>query len=276
MMQSGLLIRMNTVLLNFIHSQFDSSVVRDTSNVLNAYKSGKLGATPNTGDYYIEAELQFMRRSKKIGAKTTSIAFVVEGETEMWYLQMLKMNEEKERNVRINIKPEIPQKKKLEDQFKLVCEMAAENKTVFWILDLDTILKETREWKGSKKSPLMVFLGYRNNLLESYDNVKVIVNNPCLEFWFLLHFEGKQKYYEKCSGARKRLKRYLSGYEKKERYFKRPNNDIYLRLKPNLKAAIDNANSFGGFDVDEPKKAMCEMDVLFMMQELRKCRGEKL
>lgn len=37
-------------------ADFDSSVVRDTSNVLNAYKSGKLGATPNTGDYFIETE----------------------------------------------------------------------------------------------------------------------------------------------------------------------------------------------------------------------------
>lgn len=37
-------------------AHFDSSVVRDTSNVLNAYKSGKLGATPNTGDYYIDRE----------------------------------------------------------------------------------------------------------------------------------------------------------------------------------------------------------------------------
>lgn len=36
-------------------ADFDSSVVRrDTTNVLNAYKSGKLGATPNTGDYYID------------------------------------------------------------------------------------------------------------------------------------------------------------------------------------------------------------------------------
>lgn len=38
-------------------ADFDSSVVRrDTSNVLNAYKSGKLGGTPNTGDYYIDRE----------------------------------------------------------------------------------------------------------------------------------------------------------------------------------------------------------------------------
>lgn len=37
-------------------ADFDSSVVRDTSNILNAYKSGKLGATPNTGDYYIDID----------------------------------------------------------------------------------------------------------------------------------------------------------------------------------------------------------------------------
>lgn len=35
-------------------ADFDSSVVRDTTNVLNAYKSGKLGATPNPVDYYID------------------------------------------------------------------------------------------------------------------------------------------------------------------------------------------------------------------------------
>lgn len=35
-------------------ADFDSSVVRNTSNILNAYKSGKLGATPNFQDYYIE------------------------------------------------------------------------------------------------------------------------------------------------------------------------------------------------------------------------------
>jgi AAA15 family ATPase/GTPase len=35
-------------------ADFDSSVVRDTTNVLNAYKSGKLGATPKTADYYLD------------------------------------------------------------------------------------------------------------------------------------------------------------------------------------------------------------------------------
>ena len=37
-------------------ADFDSSVVRDTTNVLNAYKSGKLGGIPNLGDYYIDLD----------------------------------------------------------------------------------------------------------------------------------------------------------------------------------------------------------------------------
>ena len=37
-------------------SDFDSSVVRDTSNIFNAYKSGKLGGAPNLGDYYINID----------------------------------------------------------------------------------------------------------------------------------------------------------------------------------------------------------------------------
>lgn len=35
-------------------ADLDSSVIRDTSNVFNAYKIGKLGGIPNLGDYYIQ------------------------------------------------------------------------------------------------------------------------------------------------------------------------------------------------------------------------------
>lgn len=37
-------------------ADFDSSVIRNTSNVFNAYKTGKLGAVPNLGDYYINPD----------------------------------------------------------------------------------------------------------------------------------------------------------------------------------------------------------------------------
>lgn len=35
-------------------ADINSSVVRDTSNIFNAYKIGKLGGVPNLGDYYIQ------------------------------------------------------------------------------------------------------------------------------------------------------------------------------------------------------------------------------
>lgn len=35
-------------------ADFDSSIVRNTTNILNAYKSGKLKATPNLGDNFID------------------------------------------------------------------------------------------------------------------------------------------------------------------------------------------------------------------------------
>lgn len=37
-------------------ADFDTKVIRDTTNILNAYKLGKLGGIPNIGDYYIEIE----------------------------------------------------------------------------------------------------------------------------------------------------------------------------------------------------------------------------
>jgi AAA15 family ATPase/GTPase len=37
-------------------ADFDSSIIRDTTNRLNAYKSGKLGGIPNVGDYYLELD----------------------------------------------------------------------------------------------------------------------------------------------------------------------------------------------------------------------------
>ncbi len=213
-----------------------------------------------------------MRRSRGLSARIPTIGFVVEADTELWYLQMLKKHEEINNNIRINIKPEIPQKNNLKVQYQQVCELAEVNKIVFWILDFDTILKETRECKKGDKRPLTSFLEYRKLLLKEFENVRVIVNNPCLEYWHLLHFTKNQRFYSQCNDARRALEKKLPGYEKTQRYYKKPNNDIYTRLKPYLKDAIANAAAFGGFDVDEPERAMCEMNVLFMIEELKHCR----
>jgi hypothetical protein len=84
-----------------------------------------------------------------------------------------------------------------------------------------------------------------------------------------LHFDASGKTYRNCDEVTVKLKRYLRDYEKSERYFKKKDNDIYIRLKPYLRNAINNAKALGGFDKENPEKGMCEMDALFLCDELK-------
>ncbi|MBK6611319.1 MAG: hypothetical protein IPN25_04050 [Sphingobacteriales bacterium] len=62
-----------------------------------------------------------MRKTNRNVPKTIpAFAVVVDGETEVWYLQMLKRNE---RDIRVSIKPEIPNKKSVKEQYDLVCDL---------------------------------------------------------------------------------------------------------------------------------------------------------
>lgn len=210
-----------------------------------------------------------MRRTVAPRKPNSTFAFVVDGETEIWYLQMLKQNEQK---IRVSIKPEIPQKKALNDQFELVCELASsEYQCVFWILDLDTVIKESREVVPGARTSLSIFNEMRCKISSEFKNVRVIINNPCLEFWFLLHFDRTSRYYRRCSDVVRNLKKHLRGYEKTEKFFKKRNNDIYLQLKPYLQSAIMNAAALDPFDLENPERAVCEMHELFLHEEFKPC-----
>lgn len=210
-----------------------------------------------------------MRQSRKIISKVVpTYSFVVDGETEIWYLQMLKRNE---RQLKINIEPKLPQRKSIDEQYKLVIDLSErEYSKVFWIVDLDTIIKESRETPKGKKTPLQTLIELRGKLQKEYKNVTVIINNPCLEFWLLLHFEKTSKLFDTCDKAETQLKKHLKDYEKTRKYFTKQDNDIYLKLRPLLKIAISNSSNLGEFDLDEQTKAICEMFLLFEADEIKK------
>jgi hypothetical protein len=210
-----------------------------------------------------------MRKSRKIISQVTpTFAFVVDGETEIWYLQMLKRNE---RQLRLNIEPKIPQRKSIEEQFNLVVDLSErEYWKVFWLIDLDAIIKESRETPKGRKTPLQVFIEFRKIIKREYKNVIFIINNPCLEFWFILHFEKTSKLFDTCAKAETELKKHLKDYEKTQKYFTKQDNDIYIKLKRFLKTAINNSESLGQFDMDEQTKAICEMHLLFQTDEFKK------
>lgn len=64
-----------------------------------------------------------MRKGRNIPTKQ-SFAVVVDGETEYWYLQMLKRNEP---NILLDITPKILQKKNIDQQYELVTKLLTTN-----------------------------------------------------------------------------------------------------------------------------------------------------
>ena len=112
-----------------------------------------------------------------------SFACVVDGETEIWYLNILKRNEPSMKS--ISIRPELPQKKTLEEQFKQGQTLAESYTAVFWIIDTDTIISNERTFAGDRnKSPRVVL---KKCVSALPDNAIFIANTPCFEFWVLLH-----------------------------------------------------------------------------------------
>ncbi len=48
-------------------------------------------------------------------------------------------------------------------------------------------------------------------------------------------------------------------YKKSEKYYKKKNNDIYIKLKSLQNNARKNARLVGGFEFDEPETAKAEI-----------------
>ena len=205
-----------------------------------------------------------MKKSKNIlQSKNPVFSFVVDGKCELWYLQLLKRHE----RLNINIEPKLPQSKKLQDQFEVVKTLIKESKKVFWVIDLDTILKETRETKKDNKTTLQKFQELYSKCTKN-EKIVVVINNPCLEYWFLQHFKQTSKYFETYEQLEKSLKIFLPDYEKTEKYYKNSRQNIYQKLKPNLPIAKANAEKLGEFAFDNPQTGITEMHKIFNILEL--------
>ena len=208
-----------------------------------------------------------MRINRTLHIKSKpKFAFVVDGECEFWYIQMLKRNE---RQISVDLKPEIPQRKKLIDQYAKVIELSKDYDKVFWIIDFDVINSETRQAKKGKETALQEFKKYYNDINKRFENIFIIINNPCLEYWILLHFQSTSKYFDSCDSATKELKKHLTNYEKTQSYYTKQDNDIYLKLKPNLNNAISNAKKLKELDFENPHTAISEMQIFFENKEIK-------
>ena len=133
------------------------------------------------------------------------------------------------------------------------------------------ICKGPKQKPKGAHTPIEAFAKFKEELHLKYKNVKVLVNNPCLEYWFLLHYEKTSRFFDSCTRAQTELKKYLKDYEKTKKYFTKEDDDIYRKLKPYLKNAVENAQNLGAFDWREQNKAISEMYFLFRVAEMKNC-----
>jgi hypothetical protein len=198
-----------------------------------------------------------IRQVKGAGKKVYGI--IVDGQTEKWYLQMLAQYESLKN---IQIKPDLVTKAKLVDQYNLVIEAEKHYDKVIWIVDLDVILKEEAEKKEGGNSPLQEFNSYYKKL-NAMQNVEVLVNTPCLEYWYLLHVKDTKDFFPSYKSMLGELRKNpIQAYTKKEKYYK-SGTDIYTKLKPNLQIAIERAKVLGKYDPENPQQAKAEIYRLF-------------
>jgi len=201
---------------------------------------------------------------KKIQAKEV-FGLIVDGQTESWYIQQLKSHK---KDISVDLQPRLPQKKKIKELYELVEKLEKEEYSkIFWIVDLDTIIKNSRKSRKGKQTELDEFKGYYNKL-STNKKVIIIINNPCLEYWFLQHFVRTSKYFNNYKELEKDLERYIKGYEKTQNFYFNCNGGkgIYSLLEPSLETAILNSKKLKKFDeanVEDYKTGMAEMYKLF-------------
>lgn len=181
--------------------------------------------------------------------------FIVEGETEKWYIAQLKYEE----NISyFRILPEIIRKSSLRYQYHKIEEFADYSDELYWIIDYDVIKFKDFQSNSNRYSEELKF--YINKLKISRklkNKIVIIINNPCLEFWFLLHFKYTSRLYQNYKELKFEFGKIelLNNYEKTNHYFK----NFYSKLKPYLSFAINNAKKLDKIDnknIDRPSAGM--------------------
>ena len=213
-----------------------------------------------------------MRKIKKRNL-ANSIGVIVDGEDEKWYIEKVKEHYPSKSLREMSVKPEFPQKKKVEDVFVFAEAKIREGYShVVLILDMDTILKDASEFEVFKKY-YAKYIESKNNELTSRQKTKygwmgqllLILNTPCLEFWYLLHFDKTTKFFPDYESLKSTLRKKdgFNDYEKREAYYKQT-PDIFNRLGGlvGVKKACGNASLFSLEDARS--KGVSEMNQFFL------------
>ncbi len=102
---------------------------------------------------------------------------------------------------------------------------------IFYVNDMDAIVRQHKEnTYETRKNRLLTKAG---------ESVFFIESMPSIEFWFLVHFESRDKLYLTCDEVIHQLKHggYLSDYDKKQDYTEK----VYEKLRTRIDVALKNS-----------------------------------
>lgn len=155
-----------------------------------------------------------------------SVAIIGEGETEWFYFDTLRIFH----RYPFKMAPDFPSHSDIGHILSLAERYVKEKYDyIVCLIDMDRLKQTPTDW-GKYKA---------NKGKRKYKNVIFIETYPCTEFWFLLHFlpELSTRAYHSCDDLLPELRKYMPGYEKTKKYFRR--NNLYCFLKEN--GSIENA-----------------------------------
>lgn len=150
-----------------------------------------------------------------------SVAIIGEGETEWFYFERLRTH----KRYHFQLKPTFPKHSSWQSLFQEAQKCKTEEfDTVIVLIDMDVIYNAPKQDKYQKEKKRIQKKG-----------IRVIETNPCIEFWFLLHFLQtlSTKCYENYEAVVKDLRRYLPDYEKSKKYLNK--EKLYRALFDNEK-----------------------------------------
>lgn len=200
-----------------------------------------------------------------------AIAIIVDGKDEKWYIEKVRQHYPCDKIRKIKIEPNLPSAKKINELFSLAKEkIEAHYNRVILFIDLDEPLKDNNEfntfkdWYGKYLQAIAGKLPPRSR--HSWlDKVLIVINNPCLEYWYLLHFRKTNKFYDAFEPELKADLRKIAcmeNYEKSESFYNQ-SPDIYHRLGAEEGIATARKNS-SPFDLTTCRSNGCsEMHHLF-------------
>lgn len=170
-----------------------------------------------------------------------SIAIIGEGETEWFYFESLRTYH----RYSFKIAPDFPSHSDIESILKLASQYLDEKYDyVICLIDMDKIKSNSTELKKYN----------RLKKKREYKNIMFIETYLCTEYWFLLHFipNLSTRVYTSQEDLIKELQRYMPGYEKTKKYFRKINLYCHLIENGDIQKAIKYSEQIDDIRKENP------------------------